>query len=143
MAGTTVPSGRAFVNPITYDRARMWCFTLNADELEGEHITWPAATARAPPLSWNEHAVSCMQYFMYQVEKAPETGKIHCQGFVCFKNPVSFRTVKDIQPRAHWEKSKGSLAENIAYCSKEGSKICGPFDGKMMNYHISILTLLY
>jgi len=39
--------------------------------------------------------------------------------------------LKKFNKTAHWEIAKGTLAQNIAYCSKEESRIAGPFDGKM------------
>jgi len=50
-------------------RGRMWCFTLNADEDKGEHVQWPQANARNPPLLWGE--LPNVKYLMYQVFHLP------------------------------------------------------------------------
>lgn len=48
-----------------YERSRMWCFTLQADESKGEHLQWPLATVRDPPLHWADKAD--FKYMLYQV----------------------------------------------------------------------------
>ena len=46
-------------------RSRMWCFTLQADESKGEHLQWPLANVRDPPLHWADKAK--FKYMLYQV----------------------------------------------------------------------------
>lgn len=46
-------------------KARMWCFTLHADEDAGEHLAWPVATVRDPPLHWADKVD--FRYCFYQV----------------------------------------------------------------------------
>ena len=46
-------------------RSRMWCFTLQADEEKGEHLQWPLANVRDPPLHWADKAH--FKYMLYQV----------------------------------------------------------------------------
>lgn len=48
------------------------------------------------------------------------SGTPHLQGYIEFKNPKQFSTVKKMLPRAHLEKAKGNRNQNIEYCSKEG-----------------------
>lgn len=51
-----------------------------------------------------------------------ESGTPHLQGFVCFKNPKMFTGIKRIPGfgRMHLESMKGTVEQNIAYCSKDG-----------------------
>ena len=49
-----------------------------------------------------------------------EQGTPHVQGYAEFKNPKKFNTVKNLFPRAHIERAKGSRKQNIEYCSKDG-----------------------
>lgn len=112
-------------------RSNGWCFTLHADEEQGEHLTWLTASTLDPPLHWADR--QHFRYMIYQVEQAPETGKIHLQGYLNFKAKVSLVMLKRLySSTAHWEVARGTLAENIAYCSKDKSRIVGPFDGTMI-----------
>jgi len=111
----------------------MWCFTLQADEEKGEHLQWLTASVRDPPLHWADKQY--FKYMMYQVERAPETGKVHLQGFLCFTNKVSLAMLKRVYSKtAHWELSRGTLAQNIEYCSKDKTRVVGPFDGTMITW---------
>lgn len=58
--------------------------------------------------------------YVYGLEIAPSTGMPHIQGYIEFNvkcRPKSLFTNQSI----HWEKSKGSRNQNIAYCTKEGN----------------------
>jgi hypothetical protein len=108
-------------------QARMWCFTLHANEDLGEHLSWPLATVQDPILHWAGNKF--FKYCKYQVERAPDTGKVHLQGYLCLTDKMRLAALKkEYSARAHWEKSRGSIDDNEAYCSKEESRICGPFE---------------
>lgn len=84
-------------------RSRGWCFTLNNfSEAERDEIL----------------AIEC-QYLIVGRERGAE-GTPHLQGFVQFENKKSLSQVKALNQRAHWEETKGSIDQNITYCSKEG-----------------------
>lgn len=87
-------------------RARGWCFTLpNYTDEEIETI------------KNIEH-----RFLIFGREKCPTTGTHHLQGFIHFVNGRSFQAVKRAFPeRTHLEASKGSVDQNIEYCSKEDS----------------------
>ncbi len=54
-------------------------------------------------------------------KEGKEDGKTpHLQCYLESKNPVAFTTLQRLSPRAHWEKAKGTLAQNYTYCTKEG-----------------------
>lgn len=63
-----------------------------------------------------------MKYIIWQLEKAPDTNKLHQQGYVEFVNPMSLVGVRKILPHAHWEMAKGTPMENRTYCSKTESR---------------------
>lgn len=68
-------------------------------------------------------------FIIWQLERAPSTGYLHYQGYVRCKNACSFGQVKRlIGNEAHVEASKGSEAQNIKYCTKEESRIDGPWE---------------
>lgn len=68
-----------------------------------------------------------------QLERCPETNRLHIQGFVVFSTNKrlpkgSANTgVKAVHPTAHWEVMHGSLESSEAYCSKETSRAPGTF----------------
>nr|UOF78986.1 rep protein [Cressdnaviricota sp.] len=87
-------------------RNRGWCFTLNNyTESELENIT-------------QYFKENCEKHII-GIEKGKENGTPHLQGWCYFKNGVSFKRVKGISERAHWEVAKGSAEQNKNYCSKE------------------------
>lgn len=109
------------------NRARMWCFTLPADETKGEHLTWPMSGKDNLPIHWGSGVY--FRYMKYQVERAPTTGKVHLQGYLCLKRGVRLTQLKNAySQRAHWEKSRGTIEDNDLYVSKEDTKLCGPFE---------------
>jgi len=57
-------------------------------------------------------------YHVYGFEVG-ESGTPHVQGFVCLKKRMRLTGLKKILPRAHFEVAKGSVTQNVEYCSKE------------------------
>ncbi|UOF82663.1 rep protein [Circoviridae sp.] len=49
-----------------------------------------------------------------------EEGTPHIQGYLSATMPKGLSQLKKINCRAHWEKSKGTSAQNRTYCSKDG-----------------------
>lgn len=84
-------------------RARSWCFTVNnfcAEEVKGLR------------------EVVCD--YMIVGDEIGENETPHLQGYVRWKNPKEFDSVKNVLgERAHLEAAKGSPQQNIVYCSKE------------------------
>lgn len=65
---------------------------------------------------------------MWQVERCPTTGKLHCQAYVRYTNQVALsRVIKLVAPNAHVEVCKGDEQENIVYCTKDESRVAGPW----------------
>ena len=58
-------------------------------------------------------------YLIYGKETGTN-GTFHLQGFVLFGNKIRWSTVKSLIPRAHLECTRGSIEQNIQYCSKDG-----------------------
>ena len=85
-------------------RAKNWTFTIN-NPLDA---TYP------------REIVAPMVYMFYGVEHAPTTNTTHLQGFVCFSERQRLTQVKILFPTAHLEVMKGTIAQNITYCSKDG-----------------------
>lgn len=73
----------------------------------------------------NEEVVS---YFIYQIEQCPTSGRLHYQGYVQFKKEKRLTALKKINKRANWGETNGSAESNKKYCSKNDSRIKGPWE---------------
>lgn len=83
-------------------RSRGWCFTFN-NPREQEI------------LAILEHARNCDANYVVQ-EESGDNGTPHLQGFIHFKHQVAFNTLKQWNPRIHWERT-ASVTDSIRYCS--------------------------
>lgn len=86
-------------------RSRGWCFTIN------NPTEWDAVDI--------EQLGEQAQYVISGKEVGEE-GTPHFQGYVYFSSLKSFQQIKDLLPRAHIEKQRGSIDAAIDYCKKEG-----------------------
>lgn len=60
-------------------------------------------------------------YIIYGKESGADKHTPHLQGYIYFKNAISFSSIKKKLPkRCHIEPANGSPQQNVAYCSKEG-----------------------
>lgn len=67
------------------------------------------------------------RYYMFQGERCPETGKPHFQFFIYYTNQRSLRAVQRKLRGSHVEPA-ANVAASIRYCSKEDTRILGPFE---------------
>lgn len=67
-------------------------------------------------------------YLVYQKEKCPDTGRLHYQGYVCFKARKRLSQLKVMSSAAHFELRRGKHAEAKAYCMKSDSRQEGPWE---------------
>jgi len=88
-------------------QSRAWCFTS---------FTCTAEPARALLVAERD-----IQYFIYQEEVCPETGRAHLQGYIYLRRKRSLGFVRRIL-EAHWERRLGTHQEAKAYCSKLESR---------------------
>lgn len=91
-------------------QAKHWSFTLfeeNAPDFDGES----------------------MLYLCYQREAAPETGRLHWQGYAAFKTKRTLVRVKELlgSGSIHLEVARGTPEDNRRYCSKESTGVVGTF----------------
>lgn len=70
-----------------------------------------------------------LRYFIFQVEKGSlkETEHIHLMLDFPPKKRKTFNFIKNLFPRAHIEEKKGTKEELRDYCSKEETRLCGPY----------------
>ena len=97
--------GRGNTKP-SPQRSRAWCFTLNNyTERERHTIT--------------EYLRDKTAWIVGQ-EVGETTGQIHLQGYFRNKNPIAFKTLKNINARWHLEPAQAGDEINRQYCSKGG-----------------------
>lgn len=65
-------------------------------------------------------------FVAWQVERA-QTGRLHVQAYVRFKRNVAVSRVRALVAPGHVEVARGTEQDNIKYCSKEESRVCGPW----------------
>jgi len=84
--------------------------------------------SRAWVFTWNNYdnaaftllnSLSC-RFIVYGKEVAPTTNTPHLQGYVYFAHGKTNRTVRGILPGCHIERARGTTAQCIDYCKKDG-----------------------
>lgn len=96
-----------------------WVFTLN-NYTEGDK---PFVVKKSQEgwvtrhLQWKDAGYIHIGYGI----EVSSTGTPHLQGTVIFKRPVSFKTLKALSPKAHWEVMRGTIDEAFDYCKKDGN----------------------
>ena len=70
-----------------------------------------------------------VRYAIWQKEKCPTTNREHWQGYIEFNNGYRMAYVKNIlrDGAAHLEQRRGTREQARDYCSKEESRLEGPF----------------
>lgn len=90
-----------------------------------------SATINNPtgPLVWTD-LEEFLEFLVYQKESAPETGTEHFQVYFKCRAPQRLSAIKKWPgfETAHLEKCKGTPEQNIAYCTKEESRLDGPWE---------------
>jgi len=76
----------------------------------------------------NERYTPESDYEIYQIEQCPDTGRLHAQGFVMFGRARNLLQMRRLLPKAHWEFAKGSAAQCKAYCTKDNTRVRGPYE---------------
>lgn len=69
-------------------------------------------------------------YFLFQLEKGRDTGKLHYQGYIIFKNARAFgwQKANTLTDRMHTEVMRKGEEANHRYCSKSDTRLEGPWD---------------
>lgn len=112
-------------------RSRSWCFTANLpSDVETPILDQP------------------MEEVIYQVWQYEEVNHRHIQGYAYFKNPITAARFKKLvftwcNVKAHVEVARGSPEKNKKYCTKEESRVAGPFEfGSMRDIAFVIADIL-
>ncbi len=89
-------------------RSTNWIFTLNNP---GDQLVWPDDKVK---------------YAVWQQEIG-ENGTEHFQGYLQLYRQQRLSYVKKMLPRAHWERRRGNHQQAEEYCTKEETRIAGPW----------------
>lgn len=100
-------------NPAKY---RNFVFTKNNPVLDGEHFL--TALRESLPV----------RYIIFQKEEGEETHTPHFQGYVELSKQQSHRQLQAALDGAHFEARRGTAAQAKAYCSKEDTRVDGPWE---------------
>jgi len=73
-------------------------------------------------------SVGKVKFLVFQLERGKLNGYKHYQGVLCFKNAVSFISLKKLFPNIHLEVVKGNLTHAIDYARKSQTRINGPYE---------------
>lgn len=107
--------------------ARNWCFTLQVEE-DNETAIENGAYPDGPTVRWLD--LKRITFGVCQLERAPTTGQLHYQGYIQLARKQRLTWLRRwLSDKAHWEVARGTADENIAYCSKEDSRVQGPWRG--------------
>lgn len=105
---------------------------------QGKHFvfTWnnpPAfseGSSRAEWVSerWTNLSSKGAVWLICQMETAPSTGTVHLQGAISFAKPVRKQAVSNLLCKAWVCQRRGSVDDCVTYCSKEESRLEGPWE---------------
>lgn len=70
-----------------------------------------------------------VQYVAYQIERCPKSGRPHVQAYLCLRDRVRLSRLKKLvkDKTVHCEPRRGSHQQALDYCTKEDTRISGPF----------------
>lgn len=87
-------------------------------------------TGGAPRLIYEADLPSWITYFVYQLELAPETGRLHFQGYLeCMGQQTMSRieALPFFAGRTHLSVRRGTQSQAIAYATKGDTRVDGPW----------------
>lgn len=89
-------------------QGRAWCFTLNN------------------PSKDIDYGLPDLRFCVHQLEQG-EGGTYHWQGYAEFLKPKRLAALRQWIEGAHWELRRGTGEQAAAYCTKEETRIAGPW----------------
>lgn len=102
-------------------RRRNYCWTLFIDE--------PAEEYSESTLLGRLQEDSRVKYCIWQLERCPESGRLHLQGYIELSRALRLGGIKQILgTTVHIEPRRGNRNQARDYCRKEESRIAGPFE---------------
>lgn len=108
--------------------ASSFCFTLHCDAENYDYTGWESDSAFWADLCAGEPlAVPLVSYAVYQLERVAH---LHVQGFIQLTKKTTRAVVQRDIPflaKAHLEPRRGTVDECRDYCTKEISRVAGPW----------------
>jgi len=108
-----LPAGIVAKSSFSYMAGRNWLLTYYGTKLDFDS-----------GLSAGE---SFIRGAIYQQERCPDTGRLHLQAYLETQRPVRLTALSKLWPGIHAERRLGTRQQAIDYCTKEKSKVSGPF----------------
>lgn len=108
------------------NQARRYCFTKWIRDAD-EHLFWSSKEDVSERLPHD-----LVRYCCWQIEVPGENHLAHVQGYFEFKKLTTLAGIKRLPlpgnwPEVHIEASRGSAQQNIDYCTKEDTRLDGPW----------------
>lgn len=69
-----------------------------------------------------------IRYAIGQVERCPETQRLHLQAYLEFTHPTRIKSVQEVFNGCHCETRRGTREQARDYCSKEETRVHGPWE---------------
>lgn len=97
------------------------------------HFCWTLFAEDDVPLDSSKVLEACEEdeattFVVFQEEECPDTQRRHFQGYIEFKHTVRYSKLKNLLGRTvHCERRRGTQQQAIAYCSKDDTRVAGPF----------------
>jgi len=106
---------------------RHWVFTVNRPD---EYCSCDGPGSPNCTRLWDalRLASTTLAYAVCQLERAPETGRRHLQGYVEFSGTVRFARLQKVLAGVHFEQRRGTRDQAREYCRKSESRDLGPWE---------------
>lgn len=110
--------------------ARRWTFTLHTGLLAAD---WELLAEFMDPVEGylDFHTKPRVSGAVWQLEECPTTGQLHFQGYIEYDRNVRLAQAKReasiFFDGAHMEPARGTRTENVDYCSKDDTRVAGPW----------------
>lgn len=98
-------------------QGRKWVFTIHSADAAAEADLRSLFEQLGPP-KWGVYGGA-------QLERAPDTNRLHIQGFCVFATNQRLQALKKVHGTAHWELMRGKLEDSERYCSKDDTREAG------------------
>jgi len=125
------PAGRPPGQRPVAGKHRNVCFTIFANREDfTEAEVADGAMAFGPKQLSTEDFPTWVKYVCWQLERCPDTDKVHIQGYMEMQGTQTFARIQSIPgfETAHLERRRGTGEQARAYCMKADTRVEGPWE---------------